>query len=578
MKNNKMKKSIYRRIFGVFLATYLLLMIGFSVFLVSEENKALEKELALQSTHISNRVVQILEDNLDSNNQIMNISKVKEGFVNKPIYISMFDAQEAAIFTSDYELIYHTNDYWRCTYSEVDGTKHTTRYGLLNPHDWFSEEEVKELESYLYANPKVEKLGDLYSYSLTIYGLWMDDEMIIPDKIYISPIYATSIDEEGNVSSGNGGRRNDLVYSSDYKNSKDLPYFEFGGIMTEFHGIATEHINRDKENQKELRQMVVDQSKLKETIQYFLESSTSKERIHGLTYRYYMVVPYQNTVTILGENSFHSDFWTTVGLDINIGERISSILVYVWASCLLIFIIASYILSRQTLKTYLKREELEKKRKEMTDALAHDLKTPLSIISGYAQNLQENIHTEKRANYAIHINENVDRMDNIIRQMLEMSKIESNSFDLKLLDISLAEISNRIITRYSQLCDDKHISITLEGNAVIKADESLIERVIDNFIINAIDSTPKNGRISIKIASDKFEIYNSGSHISEDKINEIWYPYKKISAERSNTKGTGLGLSISRRILELHKFSYGANNGEDGVTFWFKWVEKTSLI
>ena len=88
--------------------------------------------------------------------------------------------------------------------------------------------------------------------------------------------------------------------------------------------------------------------------------------------------------------------------------------------------------------------------------------------------------------------------------------------------------------------------------------------------INAIDHTPEGGRISIKLLENTLEIFNSGSHIPEDKINEIWYPFKKGSTERSNTKGTGLGLSISRTILELHKFSYGAKNTEDGVIFWYK--------
>lgn len=68
------------------------------------------------------------------------------------------------------------------------------------------------------------------------------------------------------------------------------------------------------------------------------------------------------------------------------------------------------------------------------------------------------------------------------------------------------------------------------------------------------------------------EVYNSGSHIFEDKMNEIWLPYKKADASRSNKKGTGLGLSISRAILELYKFSYGAKNSDDGVIFWFKFA------
>ncbi|NLY47024.1 MAG: HAMP domain-containing histidine kinase [Tissierella sp.] len=566
MKNNKMKKSIYVRIFGGFLATYLLLMIGFSVFLVSEEKKAVDRELGLNSIRISNGMVDILEDHLDNNNQITDISKVKKEFVNRSITISLLDVPEIALFTSDYELIYHTNDYWKCGYTEISGNIHSQRYGLLSPEDWFSEEEIEELKNYLYANPKVVKVGDLSGYSLNIHGLWMDNEMIIPDKIYITPLYSTEFDDNGNVISSSGSHSEHLVYTSGYEDTRDLPYFEFGNIQQEYN-------IQNIENREELRQLVTDSSKLEGSIQQYFELATpiESERINELTYRYYMIVPYESMITVI-DGGFHSDFWTAVGLDINIGERIYSTLVYVWTSCLLIFMIASYILSKQTYKTYLKQEQLERQRKEMTDALAHDLKTPLSIISGYAQNLQENIHTEKRTDYTIHINENVDRMDSIIRQMLDMSRIESNSFDLKLVDISLAEISHMLISRYNQICDDKHISITLRGDALIKADKSLIERVIDNFIINAIDNTQENGVINIKISRDKFEIYNSGSHIPEDKIDEIWYPYKKISAERSDTKGTGLGLSISRRILELHKFSYGAKNNEDGVTFWFKWL------
>ncbi|HZK00569.1 MAG TPA: HAMP domain-containing sensor histidine kinase, partial [Tissierellaceae bacterium] len=192
-------------------------------------------------------------------------------------------------------------------------------------------------------------------------------------------------------------------------------------------------------------------------------------------------------------------------------------------------------------------------------------------ISGYAQNLEENVHSEKREHYASHINKNVGRMDKIIGKMLEMSKLESDSFDLKLEEVSLGHLSNQIISRYRQLCDEKAISISLEGDALIKADKSLVDRVIDNFIINAMENTPEGGKISINIEDDTLEVYNSGSHISEDKIEEIWFPYKKVDVERSNTKGTGLGLSISRTILELHGFLYGAKNSEDGVIFWFKW-------
>ena len=571
MKKNRVKRSIYVRIFGIFLVLYLVLMIGFSAFMVAVEKRTVDMELASFSTHISNRVVEIFEGNIDSNNQITNLSEIKKGFVNKPIDAYIPVRNEYALFTSDYELIYNSNDYWLIGYSKVDGTKHISRYALLNPNTWFSEEEIKELEEYRDANSKAEKSGDLVGYDLNIYGFWMDEEMVIPENIYITPMYASSFNEDGDVVSSTGTRQNDPVYSSGYEDREDLPYYEFARIIQDHHSV-----NPNNEGQEELRQMVLDVSNLKRLTENCLErlifnGRAISERANGLTYHYYMPVPYESMIEVMDDGSLYSDYWTVVAMSFNIGERIHSTLIYVWTACLFIFFIAAYILSRQTYKTYVRQGKLERQRKEMTDALAHDLKTPLSIISGYAQNLEENVHSEKRDHYASHININVNRMDKIIGKMLEMSKLESDSFDLKLEEISLEKISKNVINRYSQLCDEKSISISLDGDALIKADKSLIDRVIDNFIINAIENTPKDGRISIRILDDRLEVYNSGSHIAEDKIKEVWYPYKKVDAERSNTKGTGLGLSISRTILELHGFSYGAENSEDGVIFCFKW-------
>ncbi len=192
MKKNRIMRLIYARIFAVFFVTYLLLMIGFSVFLISQEKKTVGAEVGTYSMQINNKVVEVLSAHLDNRNQIIDIAKVKKELVKQPFAFSIFNTAEVAIFTSDYKLIYSTNDYWKCSYTEyVEGNTYYTGYGLLNPKEWFSEEDVKDLEGYLYASPKAEKIGDLYSYSLSIEGFWMDAEMIIPDNIYITPLYAT---------------------------------------------------------------------------------------------------------------------------------------------------------------------------------------------------------------------------------------------------------------------------------------------------------------------------------------------------------------------------------------------------
>jgi len=161
-------------------------------------------------------------------------------------------------------------------------------------------------------------------------------------------------------------------------------------------------------------------------------------------------------------------------------------------------------------------------------------------------------------------------MDKIIREMLDLSRIESNLLELKFEDVSLGEVCGEIINRYDQICKEKSIGVNFEGDKVIKADGTLILRVIDNFFVNALQSTPDGGTIKIKVSQDTVEVYNSGSHIPEDQINEIWQPYKKADVSRGSTKGTGLGLAIARKILELYNFSYGAKNSDDGVIFWFR--------
>ncbi|HHV72590.1 MAG TPA: HAMP domain-containing histidine kinase, partial [Clostridia bacterium] len=246
-------------------------------------------------------------------------------------------------------------------------------------------------------------------------------------------------------------------------------------------------------------------------------------------------------------------------------------LAFMWLSCFFAFAIAAFILARQSYKNYQEREEVERYRKEMTNALAHDLKTPLSIVSGYAQNLIENVQTEKREHYAANIQANVERMDRIVQEMLDLSRLEANSFQIKFGEVSLSEVCGKIISRYKEIWQEKSIKTHLEGDAIIKADPVLMEKVIDNFFVNALDNTPNGGRISIRISETILEFYNSGSYIPEEKIKDIWEPYQKVDPSR-NTKGTGLGLAIARTILEMHGFSHGAKNSGEGVIFWFKFA------
>lgn len=565
MKQNQTKRTIYMRILGAFLLTYLVLMAGFTFFLIDREKKIVSMEFGTFAGHVNNRVTEILQEQVDGKNQLQDMVKVRKELMRQISFLT-HSGTEVAIFTGDYELLFNTNDYWVCSYTErVEGTKHYTGYAYLNLRDWFSEKEIKELENYLYAEPRAKKAGDLSGYSISLEGFWLDNEMVIPDAIRVVPMYASRFDEDGNVTSASGTHDdNNVIYLSDYQDNRGLPYFEHGGIQ------GPNNPYYDPQSLVKLREMVMDKEKLKAAVQNII--SVSEKRTRFLTYRYYLAMPYQNTVHMTAEKEPYSEFWTAIARDVDLWDRCGSTLAFVWGSCLLAFIMVAGILARQTYKTYQKSEALESQRQEMTNALAHDLKTPLSIISGYAQNLMEHVHTEKREHYAGHILANVDRMDKIIRTMLNLSRLESDSWQIQWEEVSLNQLGKKIISRYQPVGEEKSITFHLEGEAIIKADSALMERVMNNFFVNALEHTPDGGTISIKITKDRLELYNSGSHIPQENLPEIWQPYKKADVSRSHTKGTGLGLSIAGRILESHGFAYGAENTEDGVVFWFRFV------
>jgi signal transduction histidine kinase len=567
LKQNQTKQTIYIRILGAFLVTYLVLMAGFTFFLIDREKKIVTMELGTFAGHVNSNVTEILQEQVNSQNQIQDIVKFKTELIRQLSFLT-HSGTEMAVFTGDYELIFNTNDYLVCSYTErVEGTKHYTGYAYLNLREWFDDQEITELEHYLSSEPRARKAGDLSGYSVSLEGFWLDNEMVIPDTIRVVPMHASRFDEAGNVTSAGGTHDdNNAIYISNYQDNRDLPYFEHGGIQ------GRNNPDYDPLSLAKLREMVIDKENLKAAVQDIISLSESESavRTNFFTYQYYLAMPYKNAVDMTDGQEPYSEFWTAMAREVDLWDRCASTLAFVWGSCFLIFIIVALILARQTYRTYQKSEALEGQRQEMTNALAHDLKTPLSIISGYAQNLLENVHTEKREHYAEHILANIDRMDKIIQTMLNLSKLESDSWQIKLEEVSLNEIGKKMINRYQPVCEEKSIMPQLEGETVIKADTTLIERVMDNFFVNALEHTPDGGTIRIKITENKLALYNSGSHIPQEKLQEIWQPYKKADMSRGDTKGTGLGLSIARGILESHKFPYGAENTDDGVVFWFK--------
>ena len=212
-------------------------------------------------------------------------------------------------------------------------------------------------------------------------------------------------------------------------------------------------------------------------------------------------------------------------------------------------------------------KKMEQLRKEFIAQFTHEIKTPLAIINGNIDLLENVDDEDKKAKYIEVINKEISVINDLVLQMLDLSKLEAKAVTLDKKEIDLRELTEDIVDDYEQLLMDKKLKIEIQGEDVlIVSDRKRIEMVIQNYLSNAIKHALINSTIIIKIKENEFSIENKGKQIDEKRMDTIWESF--VSDDQ---KGTGLGLAIVRNILELHEMSYGVHNLEDGVEFYFRW-------
>lgn len=215
--------------------------------------------------------------------------------------------------------------------------------------------------------------------------------------------------------------------------------------------------------------------------------------------------------------------------------------------CITVFATAVIYLTRKT------RYDRQEYRRNMTNAMAHDLKTPLMAMSGYAENLLANVHTDKRQQYAEAISENVRRMNGMIEQMLEIDRLETGKRRKgeKLESVDMAELFRKVIAENEVSIQRKNMVVTFEGNCTLNADMESMKRVAENLVTNAVRHGMKNGIIDIEMADGKVTISNTTDDVLPDDIDSLWDPYVKGSGSRTGG-GSGLGLFVVRTILDKY--------------------------
>lgn len=222
----------------------------------------------------------------------------------------------------------------------------------------------------------------------------------------------------------------------------------------------------------------------------------------------------------------------------------------------------------------------EENRKALISNITHELKTPLAIIHSYTECLQADISPENRAQYLATILEETERMDGMVLQMLELSRLEAGRVRLASETFSLLELTKAIADRLEPLMAARKLTLSygLTQECVLTADEGRLRQVITNLLSNALKYTTDHGIIRIQVFVSRgtvcFRVENTAPHLSEEALQKVWDPFYRTDKSRT-TSGTGLGLTLVKSIISLHGGSCSVRNtvmeqGADGVEFGFE--------
>lgn len=229
------------------------------------------------------------------------------------------------------------------------------------------------------------------------------------------------------------------------------------------------------------------------------------------------------------------------------------------------------------------KSKIDEMRKSFISDVSHELKTPIALIQGYSEGLLENVNTdeESRKFYAEVILDETNKMDKLVKQLLELMKLEYGKRQFNDKKFNIVEVEKEVVRKSKVMLEEKKVKIefNLSEEINVFADDFYIEQVISNYITNAIKHVKEIDRkkvisivneVNIEKNKVRVKIFNTGENIAEEHINRIWNRFYKVDESRNRTDGgTGIGLSFVKAIMNNYGNRYGVTNKDDGVEFYF---------
>lgn len=215
--------------------------------------------------------------------------------------------------------------------------------------------------------------------------------------------------------------------------------------------------------------------------------------------------------------------------------------------------------------------------KELIANISHDLRTPLTMIKGYSE-IMRDLPGENNAENAQIIIDETTRLSELVSDLLDLSKLQAGTKKPELEVFDLSALARETMQRYDTLIrhNGYRIVFVTEGEAVVRADRTMILQVIYNLINNAVNYTGESllvrVNITLKEKAVRFAVTDDGEGIAPEMIESIWDRYYRVDKVHNRAViGTGLGLSIVKGVLEAHGAPYGVDSAVGvGSIFWFE--------
>ncbi len=231
-----------------------------------------------------------------------------------------------------------------------------------------------------------------------------------------------------------------------------------------------------------------------------------------------------------------------------------------------------------------KKSKIEEMRKSFISDVSHELKTPIALIQGYSEGLIENVNTddESRKFYAEVIQDEANKMNRLVKQLLELMKLEYGKREFNNVQFDIVELEQEVVRKSKVMLEEKNVKVEFAGEETMQvfADDFYIEQVITNYLTNAIKNVKEvNGKKIIRITNEinktnnksRITVFNTGDNIKEEDLNRIWNRFYKADQSRNRESGgTGIGLAFVKAIMVNYENDYGVINREDGVEFYFE--------